>query len=792
MTTYMFPGQGSQFKGMGEGLFDEFKELTAKANSILDYSIRRLCLEDRENRLGNPKFTQPALFTVNAMMHLKKTKEKRIKPDYVLGHSLGEYSALFAADVFDFETGLHLVQKRAELMSQATGGAMAAVIGLSGEDIQGILEEHDYRTISLANCNTPSQVVISGPRKDIEKAQVVFEQAGAARYVVLPVSGAFHSPHMAEVKKRFASLVEEVAFETPSIPVISNAYARPYEKKYMQTTLIEQIVSPVKWQESIQYLMGCGETSFEEVGPGITLTGIVKQIPREITAPRDGVERGALDVESQNANKSIGIASERKSGMDINRPRRQATDGNERGKEPGHNKGDALGSADFKKDYQLKYAYYAGGMYKGIASKELVVRMGKSGMMAYYGSGGVDLKEVEKAIAYIQRELTNGEPYGCNLIHHFNDPEAEEKLVDIYIRHGVRNIEAAAYMALSRALVRYRVSGLSRALDGSVIRKHKIVAKMSRPEVAEIFLSPAPDQIVQRLAKDKVITEEQATLAKETPMADHLCIEADSGGHTDRGIAYTLMPTMLRLRDAYMARYGYSHKIAVGAAGGIGTPEAAAAAVILGAEFLVTGSINQCTVEAGTSELVKEMLAEMNVQDTDYAPAGDMFELGAYVQVFRKGVLFPGRANKLYQLYRRYDSINELDDKTRRQLQEKYFKRSFSDIYDDCKKFYSTDVIKKAEKNPKQKMALIFRWYFGRSTRLALTGKKEDKVNFQIQCGPALGAFNSWVRGTELQDWRKRHVDRIGLKLLNATAELLEERFEKINNCRLPYKAAPN
>jgi trans-AT polyketide synthase/acyltransferase/oxidoreductase domain-containing protein len=159
-----------------------------------------------------------------------------------------------------------------------------------------------------------------------------------------------------------------------------------------------------------------------------------------------------------------------------------------------------------------------------------------------------------------------------------------------------------------------------------------------------------------------------------------------------------------------------------------------------------------------------------------------MFELGAKVQVLRRGVFFPARANKLYELYRHYNSLDEIDEKTKKQLQEKYFMKSFREIYDDCTKFYSRGVIEKAEQNPKQKMALVFRWYFGRSTRLALEGKEENKVDFQIQCGPALGAFNQWVKGTDLEDWEKRHVDKIGLKLLHATAKLLTERFEKMNN----------
>ena len=232
-----------------------------------------------------------------------------------------------------------------------------------------------------------------------------------------------------------------------------------------------------------------------------------------------------------------------------------------------------------------------------------------------------------------------------------------------------------------------------------------------------------------------------------------------------------------------MGKYGYQKRIKIGAAGDIGTPQAAAASFIMGADFILTGSINQCTVEAATSDAVKDMLQDINVQDTDYAPAPDMFEIGAKVQVLRKGVFFPARANKLYDLYTHYNSIDEIDEKTRKQIQEKYFKRSFDQIWEETKTYWSKvepEELKKAERSSKHKMALIFRWYFGRTTWLALNGIEEQKIDYQVQCGPALGAFNQWVKGTELANWRNRHVDKIAEKLMEETAELLNNRFKTL------------
>ncbi|HET9277357.1 MAG TPA: hypothetical protein VFN95_04205, partial [Flavitalea sp.] len=267
------------------------------------------------------------------------------------------------------------------------------------------------------------------------------------------------------------------------------------------------------------------------------------------------------------------------------------------------------------------------------------------------------------------------------------------------------------------------------------------------------------------------------------PMADDICVEADSGGHTDQGVAQVLVPAMIRLRDEMQNKFGYRKKIRIGAAGGIGTPEAAAAAFIMGVDFILTGSINQCTIEAGTSEVVKEMLTRMNVQDAAYAPAGDLFEMGSKVQVLKKGVFFPARANKLYELYNHYNSLDEIDPQIQKQLQEKYFRRSFGEIYEDVKGYFSKQgpaELEKAEKNPKHKMALIFRWYFGYTTRLAMEGVEERKVDFQVHTGPALGACNQWLKGTNMENWSARHVDEVAEKLMDETAVVLSKRLTAI------------
>jgi trans-AT polyketide synthase/acyltransferase/oxidoreductase domain-containing protein len=770
MKAFVFPGQGSQYKGMGKGLFEEFPELVLSADKILGYSIKELCLEDPESKLGFTNYTQPALYTVNALTYLKKCKDSNEKPDFVAGHSLGEYNALHAAGTFDFETGLRLVQKRGELMSQATGGGMAAIIGLKEKDIQDILLREGLNQIDIANYNCPSQTVISGPREYILQAKPIFESnPGVKLYSVLNVSGAFHSRYMKESGELFEQFMDGFVFENLKIPVISNVSARPYRQMDIKSNLVKQITHSVKWTETICFLMGLGDVTFEEIGMGKTLTGLLRYIKSEaepiVVSPKeydiyftDSAAEGR-DKEEESQEQGHGLEKADR-GRNI-----EITDA-------------TLGSEMFKRRYHLQYAYIAGAMYRGVSSKELVVKMGKAGMLGFLGMGGLSLYEIEEAIKYIQRELKDGQAYGMNFLYDPGNPEKEERVINLYFKYGVHIIEASAFMGITTSLIWYKAKGLRRNEKGFIESNHKIIAKISRPEVAEAFMSPAPARLVEKLLSEGKITEEEAILLKDVPVANDLCVEADSGGHTDCGVSYTLMPAILKLRNEMMEKFKYSEKVHIGAAGGIGTPEAAGASFVLGADFIVTGSINQCTVEAGTSDIVKELLQQMNVQDTDYAPAGDMFEFGAKVQVLKKGLFFPARANKLYDLYRQFNSIDEIDHKTRMQIQEKYFKRSFENIYEELKNYYSTEEIVKADKNPKQKMAMIFKWYFHYSSKSALAGDIDSKVDYQVHCGPALGAFNQWIKGTIYESWQNRHVDEIALLMLKETASFLNNRFQ--------------
>lgn len=744
MKAYLFPGQGSQSKGMGADLFEQFSDLTKIADEILGYSIKKLCLEDPNHLLNQTQYTQPALYIVNAFTYLNKIKNNALMPNYFAGHSLGEYNALFAAGMIDFETGLRLVQRRGELMSQAANGAMAAILKCDEPTLKNILKQNHLHAIDIANYNSPNQIVLSGPLSDIKQAEQYFTDAGFI-FIPLNVSAAFHSRYMQPAAEEYAKLLNDINFKPAKIPVIANLTARPYQSMDVRNHLKMQICHSVQWTETIRYLMGCGVTEFEEIGPG----GVLKKLVHTITTTTT-----PLTINEPQKNNPLFTAEN-------------------------------LGSAQFKQAYGLRYAYLTGAMVKGIASKEHVIRMGKAGLMGFYGTGGLSLTKIEDNIKQIQSALSQGESYGMNLLSNYMNPAVEMATVDLFLKYGINYVEAAAYIQLNTALLKYRLTGLAQDAAGKTIIKHRLLAKISRPEVADIFLNPAPPQLVEKLLNNGDITPLQAQLSQTVSVADDICVEADSGGHTDMGIVTVLLPTIIRQRDEAKTRNQCINPIYIGTAGGIGTPEAAASAFILGAEFIMTGSINQCTVEAGTSDIVKEMLAQLNVQDTDYAPAGDMFEMGAKIQVMRKGVFFPARANKLYELWMNHDSWEDIPLKTQEQIEKRYFGRRFSDVYQETKSYYlktQPQEIEKAERIPKHKLALVFRWYFIHTTRLALNGDTADKINYQVHTGPAMGAFNQWVKGTELEPWQNRHPDIIADKLMHETASLLNRRISSMAN----------
>ncbi|MFI1034707.1 ACP S-malonyltransferase [Streptomyces sp. NPDC020951] len=719
MKVYGFPGQGSQQRGMGKELFARYPGETAIADRVLGYSIEELCVHDPERRLGRTEYTQPALYVVSVLTYLDRLAEDAAPADYLVGHSLGEYAALFAAGVFDFETGLRLVQRRGALMAEAGGGGMAAVVGCDEETVLRVLADSGLDEIDLANHNAPDQFVLSGPAERVDDARAAFESAGV-RAVRLNVSAPFHSRHMRDTAAEFARFLDGFTLRTPAVPVLANVDAQPYAPGAVKANLTAQIDSPVRWTDTVRRLMGHGDFEFVELGPGRVLTNLVAKIRKNaepLPAPRAGerlddpLPSGQLPPPVRPAVRAAPTA-------------------------------DTLGAATFRERYGLRRAYLLGALYGGISGREMLGAAAKAGLLGFLGTGGLPLDEVDGLLRDLAGELGLGGSFGVNLLYRHGAPEEESALVDLLLRHGVDLVEASGFPLITPALVRFRLKG------------GRIVAKVSRTDVAAEFLAPPPERLVARLLESGEVTAQEARAAAGRPMADDLCVEADGGWLSSTADLLTLLPAVLRLRDTTATG---GHRVHVGCAGGIGTPEAAGAAFLLGADFVLTGSVNQCSVEAATSAEVKDILQEAREYDVDTAPWGELFDLGVQARYLKRGLFFPARASRLHELWRRHGSLAQLDDETRGQVFDRYLGGE-------------APAPVAAGSTPEQQLAAVFRGYFTRGFRLAVSGDQRSRVDYLVHCGPAMGAFNQVVADTELHPWRARTVEAIADTLMDGAA----------------------
>ena len=450
-----------------------------------------------------------------------------------------------------------------------------------------------------------------------------------------------------------------------------------------------------------------------------------------------------------------------------------------------------LGDPGFCATHGLTYPYVAGAMANGVGSEAVVEAMARAGMVGFFGAAGLSPERIEAAIDRIQRTVGD-RPYGFNLIHTPAEPQSEAAVVALYLRRGVHLVSAAAYIELTLPLIRYRVAGIHRDAEGAVVTPNKMIAKVSRVEVARKFFAPPPVELLTVLVEEGHINASQAAMAAEIPVAEDLTAEADSGGHTDNQPAISLVPTMLALADDMQTRHGYRTSLRVGAAGGIATPESAAAAFAMGAAFVLTGTINQSCVEAGTSPMVREMLARSGQADVTMAPAADMFEMGVQVQVLKWGTMFAVRARNLYRLYRTHASLDEIPAATRQVLERDYFRSTLTEAWASTRAYFAVRdpaQVARAESDPKHRMALVFRSYLGQASRWANSGEVSRKGDYQIWCGPAIGAFNEWARGSFLEASDRRDVVTLGMNLLVGAAALARVGWLRAQGVSLPRAA---
>lgn len=451
-----------------------------------------------------------------------------------------------------------------------------------------------------------------------------------------------------------------------------------------------------------------------------------------------------------------------------------------------------LGDRSFNELHGTRFPYVTGAMANGIATTRLVIDMAHAGCLGFFGAAGLPPTRVTAALDELESTLGDRFTWGMNFIHSPNEPDLEAHIADLYIRRGVRRVEAAAFMALTPNIVRFASHGLRRLPDGRIHRSNYVFAKVSRAEVARRFMAPAPREMLDQLVRDGLLTAEEGALAAEVAVAEDYTVEADSGGHTDNQALVCVLPIVQHLRDEMMAQHRYQRPIRVGAAGGLGTPTSVAAAFAMGAAYVVTGSVNQGSYQSGMSDYGRKLLSQAQIADVIMAPAADMFELGVTVQVLKRGTLFGVRAKRLYELYNAYESLEAMPTDVRTRLEREVLGKPCEEIWAGTAAFFEQrdpKQLERAIREPKHKMALVFRWYLGLASKWAIAGDPERKMDYQIWCGPAMGAFNDWVRGSFLDPPEARDAVQIARNLLEGAAVITRAQQLRGYGANVPARA---
>lgn len=396
MRAIVFPGQGSQRRGMGAGLFERFPDLVREADAVLGYSIATLCLTDPDGVLNRTAFTQPAIYVVSCLDYRARFGAGPA-PHFLAGHSVGEYAALEAAGAVDFATGLRLVQKRAEVMAEADGGRLAAVVGLDPDAVERLVAGCGIAGIEIANINSPTQVVVGGPDEAVRTFTALCGERGH-RAVPLRVSGAFHTGAMAAARERFRDFLGTVTFRTPAIPVIANLTARPHDPACFADTLSRHVASPVLWMRSVEYLLAAGVERFEEIGTVPILTPMIAAIRAQATPV----------------------------------------------------------AAGFARAFGCSGPLVAGSLGGGIAGPALVSALARGGVLSMLDTEGLETAAVEAALAGLGADPQVRGRFGLSITADPENPDADGRLVDLAHRHAVRCVEARGYAEPSPALRRYR------------------------------------------------------------------------------------------------------------------------------------------------------------------------------------------------------------------------------------------------------------------------------------------------------------------------------------------------
>jgi trans-AT polyketide synthase, acyltransferase and oxidoreductase domains len=705
--TVVFPGQGCQRAGMGADFARRYpiaRETFEEAGDAVGLDLMRMCFEP-DARLHLTAYTQPCVLAAEIAAYRVLVQECDLVPDLFGGHSLGEYAALVAAGAMPFADAVGLVHVRGTLMQQVVPEGQGAMAALLLDDIaaSGAVKVAEEAGAEVANHNSPEQVVISGDTLSVERARLALARSHPAlTFVKLKVSAPFHSSLMRPASEEFASCLRSLADRIDparAAVVASNFTGELHRPDELLDNLVGQLAGPVRWLDNMRLLAGAGRTVLE-IGPRSALAKFFAAIGTAVTTITGVADLSPLT-------------------------RADAA---------------SLGDPGFARAHGTRLAYAVGGLPLGITSPALVARLAGDGLLGFLGTAGLDLERVEDDVRRLRAELPAGAPWGVSVARDPHRPAVAPRTIERLLELGVDRLEVTGYAEAAPELVRYRLAGGA---------PNRLLARVGDVGAAAAFLGPPPPQTVQMLYERGVIDEEQARRAAGITMADDVCVDAAAPDAPPLATELTLLPAVARCRA------GLAAPVRVGVAGALGTPAAVAAAFALGADFVLTGPLNQCSPEAGLGDRAKDMLAAAGPDDFTTAPAGVD---GQRERVLRRGTFFPARAEKLHTL----DHCGAAPDPAERERIERQFLLRGLD-----------EVAAAADAGPLQ---AALRFYLADALRRACAGDEAERLNYRIVGGPEVGEFNEAVRGTPLEPWSARHVDDIARHLMDGAARLLQQR----------------
>ncbi len=742
MNAYIFPGQGSQFVGMGKELFAEFPDMVATADEILGYSIENLCTQDKDKKLNQTQYTQPALYVVEAMSYLKAIQEG-VQPDVVAGHSLGEYSALFAAGVFDFATGLKLVKRRGELMSTAkVDGGMAAVLNIDAERIASILHKGNLSEIDVANFNKPTQTVIAGPKDQLAVAARLFERAGA-NFVPLNVSAPFHSRYMQPIEAEFSDYLQQFEFQPPRIPVMSNVTARPHDFTTIKKQLAQQISQSVLWTDTIRYLMSQGDFHYRELGPGEVLTKLVSSIvqhcePLQEVTPLENYRRSdesakllSSHLPSSDTHKAAPISEARKI------------------------IGDDHGLADF---YQVQSNYVIRPL--DYHQHGLINELAKSGSLTFvalhHDAIIKDEQAVEKVASLSKRYSNLGVGFTADIIY----PEREASLVNRLLDTNIQHFYVKHYFRISTALTKLRIkTALRNEYRGT------LMVEVGSLEEARIFLRPPTRKILEQLQSSGEITAQEATQALDINLADAIVYNGD----------WRELQSLVQLRDSLFNTDSSLHQKRpyIGSTGAIGSPVSIARAINCGADFVCAGDIFLCAQESNLDISVKHLLRNVDNSNFIQIPDVDLFEFGRKASVVNSQSDYIYAATSLYSLWKKEPSLETMSDGGKTYLETHFFREGLENAWGNLveqNRYLSHADITAASANSRFKMTLLFKHYL-----------KQLQHTSPLQVGELdreIADLNQWLAKNSEASWDGQRAYSIVNHLVETAAKMIDQNMK--------------